>query len=346
MVESMIEWLRSQRHRWVGALVLVLVASFIVVGPWARASEGDVVAEVNGEPITREMFYEALEAAAGPQVLDQLITETLLLQAGEELKEPVTDAEVEEALASLKAAYPNEAIYQATLAAYGLDEERLARQLKLSMTLERLATQDVTVTDEEVAAYFEEHQDELAHPERVRARHILVETREEAEAVIKALEEGKRFEELAAEHSLDTATKDKGGDVGFFSRSDNLVASFKEAAFALKVDEVSEPVESPYGFHVIQVTDREAARPAVLEEEAENIRATLIRQKATPASEILSNLLEKANVVIRWERYQALQPSGAQDEGGATVEEAPREQAEDAGSRGEEADSSPGQGED
>ena len=343
----MIEWLRSHRNRWVGALVLVLIASFIVVGPWVRASEGDVVAEVNGEAITREMFYEALESAAGAQVLDQLITETLVLQAGRGLEEPVTDEEVEEALASLRAAYPSEEIYQATLAAYGLDEERLARQLRLSMTLERLATQNVTVTDEEVAAYFKEHQEELAHPERVRARHILVETREEAENIIKALDEGKSFEELEAEHSLDTATKAKGGDVGFFSRSDNLVASFKEAAFALKVDEVSEPVESPYGFHVIQVTDREEARPATLEEEAESIRATLIRQKATPASEILTGLLKQADVVIRWERYRALQPSGAQDEKTAEVEEAPDNgPTPDARSGGQEADSSPGQGED
>lgn len=337
----MIEWLRGQKNWWLGALVLALVASFVLAGPWARAAGGDVVAEVNGAPITRDAFYEALEAAVGAQVLDQLITETLVLQAGKELKAPVTDDEVDEALAALRAAYPSEEIYQATLAAYGLNEERLARQLRLSMILERLATQNVTITDEEVAAYFEEHQEELAHPERVRARHILVETREEAESIIEALEKGESFEELAAQHSLDAATKGNGGDVGFFSRSDNLVASFKEAAFALQVGQVSEPVESPYGYHVIQVTEREEARPATLEEEAEGIRTALTREKATPASEILTGLLEQADVVIRWERYQALRPSGAQDESTAEVQEAPDSEASS-----QETDSTSSQGED
>lgn len=339
----MIERLRGQKKWWLGALVLVLVASFVLVGPWARAAGGDVVAEVNGQPITRDAFYEALEAAVGAQVLDQLITETLVLQAGDDLKEPVTDDEVAEALASLRAAYPSAEIYQATLAAYGLDEEKLAHQLRLSLILERLATQNVTVTDEEVAAYFEEHQEELAHPERVRARHILVETREEAESIIEALDEGESFEDLAAQHSLDTATKGRGGDVGFFTESDNLVASFKKAAFALKVDEVSEPVESPYGYHVIQVTEREEARPATLEEEAEGIRTALTREKAVPVSEILTGLLEQADVVIRWDRYRALQGSGAQatDEGTPGGQEAPRSEASD-----ESTDSSPSQGED
>lgn len=303
------------RRRLLGAgLAVLLLAVLAWLVPWSRASDGgDVVATVNGEPITREAFYRALERAVGEQVLDQLITETLVLQAASSLREPVTDAEVDETVASLRAAYPSEELFQAALAAYGLSEDDLARQVRLSLILDRLATQDVEVSDEEVAAYFQAHKEELAHPERVRARHILVKTLEEAEDIRKALAEGEDFAELAAEQSLDTGSKDRGGDIGFFTASDNLVASFKEAAFALEVDEISDPVESVYGYHIIQVTEREPARPAVLEEEAEQIRRLLVAERATPAAEILGALRSEARVDVHWERYRSLAASDPEE---------------------------------
>ena len=92
--------------------------------------------------------------------------------------------------------------------------------------------------------------------EQVWARHILVATQVEADAVVARLKAGEDFAKVAAAVSTDTGTKDKGGDLGWFAKS-AMVAPFADAAFALKVGEISAPVKSDYGFHIIQVIGHE-----------------------------------------------------------------------------------------
>lgn len=96
--------------------------------------------------------------------------------------------------------------------------------------------------------------------EQIRARHILLATREEAEKALSRLKNGEDFATLAQELSTDTATKDQGGDLGWFPRG-KMVAEFEEAAFALQPGQISEIVESQFGFHIIKVEEREANRP-------------------------------------------------------------------------------------
>ena len=91
---------------------------------------------------------------------------------------------------------------------------------------------------------------------KAMARHILVKTKEEAIAVIKRLNAGEDWVKISSEVSLDTGSKDQGGDLGWFSRG-AMVKPFEDAAFALKVGEISEPVESNFGFHIIQVIGHE-----------------------------------------------------------------------------------------
>jgi foldase protein PrsA len=92
--------------------------------------------------------------------------------------------------------------------------------------------------------------------EQVHARHILVETEEEGDAVLAKLEEGEDFVNLAAEYSVDTGSQDDGGDLGWFPRG-VMVAEFEEVAFDLEIGETSELIKTEFGYHVIEVLERE-----------------------------------------------------------------------------------------
>jgi hypothetical protein len=127
-------------------------------------------------------------------------------------------------------------------ARYGLTEDMYRKLFKVDLLRKKLyaeVTTDVPHTEEQV-----------------RARHILVQSEVEAQAVIEELKNGMDFGEIAAKRSLDTASGAQGGDLGWFGHG-AMVAPFEEAAFSLKVGEISAPVQSTFGFHVIQVIARE-----------------------------------------------------------------------------------------
>ena len=129
------------------------------------------------------------------------------------------------------------------------------------------------VSDAEIQAYYDAHKNEY---ERVQARHILIrikgtagpktdkpelteeEAKAKAEDIRKQLLTGADFVKLAKENSDDSATAEKGGELGYFRRG-QMVAEFEKAAFALKPKEVSEPVKSPFGYHIIEVEDHSVA---------------------------------------------------------------------------------------
>jgi parvulin-like peptidyl-prolyl isomerase len=125
--------------------------------------------------------------------------------------------------------------------------------------------------------------------EQTQARHILVETEEEAQAVLERLEAGEDFADLADELSLDTATE--GGDLGWFPRG-QMVAEFEEVAFSLEPRAVSEPVQTSFGYHIIQVLDRDPAR--VLDE------AMLEQRRAGALSDWLAEQRQSEGVERYW----------------------------------------------
>ncbi len=278
-------------------VVLPLLLGLSLAVP-ALAAPADPVAVVNGEPITRAEFLATLEQAAGAQILDRLITVRLLLQANQK-QSLVPAKDVDQEFANLKAQFPSEAEFLTALQTNGLTPDTLRQQIEAKLVLDRLAVQGITVTDEEVAKYFQEHQAELGQPEEVRARHILVDTEEEAKKLVEELNAGGDFAKLAAERSKDPGSQGNGGDLGFFRRGE-LVPEFEQVAFALKPGEVSAPVKTQFGWHVIKVEEHKAAVPATLEGKREEIRATLLKQRTKPSSDIVSELRSKGDVKVLW----------------------------------------------
>lgn len=138
------------------------------------------------------------------------------------------------------------------------------------------------VTENDIRAYFDTYvAPELAkqneNVEEVQARHILVATQGEAETVIKRLEKGEDFAALAGELSLGPSAS-RGGDLGYFL-AEEMVQAFSDAAFALQPGELSAPVETEFGWHVIRLEDRRVVPPPSFEDLSEQIRAFLEQQE-------------------------------------------------------------------
>ncbi len=151
---------------------------------------------------------------------------------------------------------------------------------------------DLTISAQDIKAVYQRDKDgRFVTPERVRARHILLRLDQRASeeektvvrmaaiALIEQVRDGVDFAALAREHSDDTQTGAKGGDLGYLSRG-AMVKPFEDAAFSLAVGEVSEPVETEFGFHIIQLEDKQSAQPRPLDEVRDDIQQELTVQQS------------------------------------------------------------------
>jgi parvulin-like peptidyl-prolyl isomerase len=269
----------------------------------------EVVARVNGDPIPREEFERAvrsaevragqvvpasLRAAVHDRVLDRLVVFHLLLQESETRQLVVDDADVDAEIARIREGFPSAEAFEAQLGEWGTTLEELRTERRRDLLIAKLIDADVTpriaVGDEAVRAFYEQHPDQFAETEAVRASHILIETesdaapaeRDDARARAEAIRSeaaaaGADFAALAREHSDDSATAPAGGDLGFVVRG-QTVPPFEEALFALQPGEIGPVAESRFGFHVIGAHGRRDARVVPFEEAGGGIRRMLVAQ--------------------------------------------------------------------
>jgi peptidyl-prolyl cis-trans isomerase C len=174
--------------------------------------------------------------------------------------------------------------YKRRLAAY---QAKALRDSYLSQVISK------TVSEDEVKAVYADESKKLTETERIRARHILVASEKEAQAVIDKLAKGEKFEALAKQFSLD-GSKDYGGDLGYFSAPE-MVPAFSKAAFQLKKGEISKPVKTDFGWHVIKLEDRKQGTAQPYDQVKNAIRNVLVRQKV---QEKLASLKDTAKVEI------------------------------------------------
>ncbi|MBP2241073.1 foldase protein PrsA [Cytobacillus eiseniae] len=203
----------------------------------------DVIVETKAGDISKDELYNSMKDKIGEQVLRELVYEKVLSE-----KYKITDEELNEKIDELKQQLGDN--FELALQQYGYkDEEELKATFKTGLMQEKAAIKDIKVTDEELKDYYENFKPQI------KARHILVEDEDTAKEVKKKLDEGAKFEDLATEYSKDPGSAAKGGDLGWFGPG-QMVAEFEEAAYALDVNEISAPVQSQHGFHVIQTTEK------------------------------------------------------------------------------------------
>lgn len=171
----------------------------------------------------------------------------------------------------------------------------IEEQMLTQMIMQELFA-GLTVTEEETENFYRTHPERFAVEETVKARHILVETQEEAEQIRNKIISGEvSFEEAAKEYSI-CPSKEKGGDLGYFKRG-MMVKEVEEAAFSLPVKECSQPVKSRFGCHLIEVLDKTEPGSLSYEEVAEKLKAQLLSEKQQAAyEEKLEELKERYHV--------------------------------------------------
>lgn len=154
---------------------------------------------------------------------------------------------------------------------------------------------NLEVSDEEIKAYYEENKNLFVSKYSFHAKHILVENEEKANELKKAYDAGSSFEDLATEHSL-CPSKEVGGDLGEFSQG-QMVLEFENACIEAKVNEVTDPIKTQFGYHLIKLESKTEPKELEFEAVVEEIRATLLKEKEkTTYVERLDSLMKKATI--------------------------------------------------
>lgn len=258
----------------IGVLVIATAAYFGL----ARTDNSEVVARVGGEVITKDELYDIMVQQTGQEALDNLVVKKIIeLEASDQNLE-ISEEEIDKEVQELAENYGGQDAMIEALAMYNVDLDQVREDVAVNIKLEKLLDPRIKITDEEVRAYFAANQEAYAVEEQIKVSHILVGSKEEAQEIRALLTKGEEFADLAKELSTDTASKDQGGDLGMVGRGE-MVEEFEQAAFALQPGQISDPVESEYGFHIIKVHEKTAARPGTLEENQAEIRETLLQQK-------------------------------------------------------------------
>ncbi len=277
--------LSKKKHGRKIILLLLVLAIGAFAGACEKAQEPgeiEVVAKINDVEITKDEFYDYLIQQNGQEVLDALILEKMVTMEVESQDVEISDEAIQEEMDVMIESYGGEDAFQEALVYYGFTEESVKKNIRLNLGIEALMEPYIELTDEEVLEYFIQNKQEFDTSEQVNASHILVDTEEEANDIIAQLNDGGDFAELAAEHSKDASNAAQGGALGFFGRG-QMVGPFEEAAFSMEPGDISEPVQTDFGFHIIKVEDKTESEEAKLEDVSEEIEGILRDEKMSSA---------------------------------------------------------------
>ncbi|MCH4827194.1 peptidylprolyl isomerase [Planococcus halocryophilus] len=269
-------------------LTFTLAASVLALSACSDSGDGEAIVTSDVGDITKNDLYEEMKTSIGEQAIQILLIEKVLAD-----KYEVTDKEVNAEYESNKEELGES--FDQFLAENNQTEESYKKVIRLNLLQEKALTEGVEVTDEELQDYYDRQGTEL------NARHILVADEETANSLKKQLDEGADFAKLAEENSTDTGSGANGGNLDWFGPG-AMVPEFEEVAYGLEVDEISEPVASEFGFHIIQVLEkRQIEDQPALEDQKEELRTELALTKADQTTLLpkVADLMKEANIEIK-----------------------------------------------
>ncbi|WP_226641514.1 peptidylprolyl isomerase [Mesobacillus subterraneus] len=234
-----------------------------------------------------DLFKEVASTERGKELIQKLVYMQILKG-----KYEVSDEEVNQRLDEIKDQVGGKDEYTMFLQKQGFkNEEELKGHIEQSLYFFKATTEGVKVTDKQIKDYYEQHKDQYTE---VRTSHILVDDESTAKEIEQELEKGADFAELAKNQSTDQVSAAEGGDLGYLSgASQEMDPTFLAAAMKLKKGEVSEPIKTVFGYHLIKVTD---IKETPLSQVKDQIKQTLMSKEAKPVQEILNSLNKEIEI--------------------------------------------------
>ncbi|MGG0300701.1 peptidylprolyl isomerase PrsA [Bacillus albus] len=261
--------------------IITALLSILMLSACGQKNGSDTVATATDSAITKSDFEKQLKDRYGKDMLYEMMAQDVITK-----KYKVSDDDVDKEVEKAKNQYGDQ--FKNVLKNNGLkDETDFKNQIKFKLAMNEAIKK--SITEKDVKAHYK--------PE-IKASHILVSDENEAKEIKKKLDAGASFEELAKQESQDLLSKEKGGDLGYFN-SGKMAPEFETAAYKLKVGQISDPVTSPNGYHIIKLTDKKELKP--YDEVKDSIRKHLEEERiADPifSKKLLQDELKKANIKI------------------------------------------------
>jgi len=323
---------KVRRLFWALPIALALVCVASTTWTEEKRSSGSEVAVVDGSVITQEDFDDEMSrvqrmflsrgtplsdsqlSGVKKEVLEGLINRELLYKESQRKGIEVDEATVDEQLSTMRKRFPSEAEFKSALSQMNLSEAAVKSQIKREIAIQQLIDEQfagkVSVSDEESKTYYDSHPKFFKRPEEVRASHILIKVdpqadesqrakaHKEIEKIQEKLQEGEDFAALAREFSQGPSSA-RGGDLNYFGRG-QMAKPFEDVAFSLEPGEVSDIVETRFGYHLIKVTGKKPETKIAYEDIKKKIEEFLKREKIQEETRRYAEKLEKKADVKRF----------------------------------------------
>jgi len=277
-------------------LVAAIAVAFGLISVSACGNSGNSsVVNTDAGKITQEPSYNKLKSQAGDQVLQNMVYEKILSK-----KYKVTDKEINAKIKELmdQNKIQNQDQLKQVLAQNGQTLDDLKDNVKLNLLVFKATTDGVKVSDKEMQDYFNKNKDTLVE---VKASHILVKDQKTANEVEQKIKNGEDFAKLAKTYSTDTGTKDNGGELGWFHKGD-MVKQFEDKAFSMKPEEISDPVKSDYGYHIIKLESKKDS----LNDFKSQVKEAVLQSKAKDTQTTLDKLAKENHVKVNDKQFKDL----------------------------------------
>lgn len=280
--------------RLIMILAAVLVMSSLVACGNGSGDNAAVVTTKSGN-ITKGEFYNELKNTSGQQVLQNLVYEKIL-----ESKYNVSSKAVNAKYDQVRKTFSSQAQFDQALAQNNMTDNQFRRQIKDSLMLAKAQQAGIKVTNQALMDYYNKNKVQLTE---LKASHILVKAKSTADDILKQLKAGANFATLAKKYSIDTGSKAKGGELGWFKQS-AMVPEFSNAAMKLKVGQISNPVYSSNdgGYHIIKLEGKRDDYNSL----KSSVKDAYIASKEKSQTEVMQTLIKNADIKVQDKQFKDL----------------------------------------